>query len=139
MGRPKKSAVASRTNGALAKNKGKAKTKVPVLTVDYTGNRDEYIVSTEHRARLPKGYVAYESEVQTYFLGELEKRQVRIQTPEEKDDEVSRVRRRRADMEVAMDKALKMSVAAAGSSKQSKMAEMRKLAKGSKAKFHFKG
>ena len=58
MGRPKKSAVASRGNGSLATNKGKAKTTVPVVVCTYDGKEDGYAISTEKRPVLPKGYAA---------------------------------------------------------------------------------
>ena len=68
MVRPKKSTSASRTNGALAKNKGKAKTKVTVLTCSYDDSAGRYVVSTEERVQLPKGYVTYEAKVSAYRL-----------------------------------------------------------------------
>ena len=59
--RPKKSTVASRTNGAQAKNKGKAKATVPVLTAHV--GESTCTIGVVQRAKLPKGYVAYESEL----------------------------------------------------------------------------
>ena len=67
MVRPKKAANASRQNGAKATNKGKAKATVPVLTYHPVGP-DKYEVRAEKRAKLPKGYVAYESELVTNWL-----------------------------------------------------------------------
>ena len=68
MGRPKKSTTASRNNGSMAKNKGKAKTTVPVLSCTYGRKEKVYTVTTEKRAPLPRGYAAYESELATHEI-----------------------------------------------------------------------
>ena len=64
MGRPRKGAAASRKSGALATNKGKAKSTVPVLDVGYNDSINRYEIFSEERPKLPKGYVAYESEIE---------------------------------------------------------------------------
>ena len=66
MARPKKAASASRSNGARATNKGKARATVDVLVAKASRTQRgsaKVTVTTEKRAPLPKGYVAYESEV----------------------------------------------------------------------------
>ena len=81
MVRPKKAARASRANGALAKNKGKAKEKVRV--VDYAEiDKGVVKVDTTLRPKLPKGYVAYASEVDALRDVLLHREeQARVQTP----------------------------------------------------------
>ena len=66
MGRLSKAAGASRTNGGQAKNKGKAKLTVPVLTCGYNDESGGYEYHVENRTKLPKGCVAYSSEVAAY-------------------------------------------------------------------------
>ena len=63
MVRPKNSTRASRTNGAKATNKGKAKKLVPVLELGHDARAGGFEVRTQGRAQLPKGYFAYESEL----------------------------------------------------------------------------
>ena len=67
MARPKNSASASRKNGAKAMNKGKAKKTVPVLVFANNECAVDYEVVTQQRAALPKGYVAYESEIKVQY------------------------------------------------------------------------
>ena len=65
MVRPRKSANASRDNGVKAKNKGKAKATVPVLSFAYNEHADITEVVTEQRARLPKGFVENAAQVES--------------------------------------------------------------------------
>ena len=66
MARPKKAAAASRSSGAQATNKGKARATVDVLVARTSRKKHggaKVKIMTEKRAPLQKGYVAYESEV----------------------------------------------------------------------------
>ena len=66
MVRPKNSAKASRENGAKSSNKGKAKMTVPVLDFDHTKGMLLSEIVTEQVAKLPKGFVAYECELNVH-------------------------------------------------------------------------
>ena len=84
MVRPKKSAVASRSNGANAKNKGKAKVTVPMLKCGPSA-AGGFVIGIEQRAKLPKGYVAYESELRANYVAITHGGQVpKTEMPEEK-------------------------------------------------------
>ena len=63
MVRPKNTTRASRTNGAKATNKGKAKKLVPVLELGHDARTGSFEVRTQDRAQLPKGYFAHASEL----------------------------------------------------------------------------
>ena len=57
---------------------------MPVLVCGYSEGAGGYEVWTQERAPLPKGYVAYESELTTQMLCIENQRRVRFDTPEEK-------------------------------------------------------
>ena len=133
MVRPKNSAIASRDNGAKAKNKGKAKKTVPVLVSGYSDRAGRYEVWTQERAPLPKGYVAYKSELDTQMLCIENQRRVRFDTPEEKA--VTDLRRKK---EAAREASFKMSKDTKDWDMAKKMSKLKAMTQGAKDTFMFK-
>ena len=69
MARPKKSTVASRTNGSIAKNKGSIAPKTPkvdVLTCNVFDGR--VVFHTEKRAKAPKGTIHDEDDYCRWYI-----------------------------------------------------------------------
>ena len=131
MVRPKKSAIASRANGSRAKNKGKAKKTVPVLDRIEHARTGDYAVRFEWRAQLPKGYVAYESEIRT------QERLVKLaspvaDTPEPKD--IGDHLRECAERE---EQSIKLSVETKGWDMDRKVAKLKEITKGATTPFVF--
>ena len=130
--RPKKAATASRENGARATNKGKAKATVPVLTYHPVGP-DKYEVRAEKRAKLPKGYLAYETELVTNWLcvsqGRDDARKSNVKQA------FGAVQRKEKACE---DAAVKMAKDAKHWDVGKKMSQLKELTKGSKTTFTFK-
>ena len=138
MGRPKKSAVASRSNGSLATNKGKAKTTVPVVVCTYDGKEDGYTISTEKRPVLPKGYAAYESELEAHQLVIAARISASSNSPKDGLDFHKRHRQRMKIRKQAELEALKMLSGTKGQDAGSKLSKLKALTDGSDVKFAFK-
>ena len=138
MGRTKKAARASRTNGARAKNKGKAKITTAVVVCDDRA-AGGLLVSTEQRAKLPKGYVAYESEIHAYKACVAASGVHRDKTPHDKALSFAERHRARIEEQEAIEKdALKMAVDGKGTDAGAKIASLKTLAEGSDVPVVFK-
>ena len=133
MVRPKKSASASRINGAKAKNKGKAKQTVPVLDFGYDERAGGYEVFTVDRAKLPKGYVAYESELSAQQLCIRESRCA----PSDDAKKMTIAEQMRMS-EAVEEQSMQMATDSKDWDVGKKMSELSKITKGSKTSFVFK-
>ena len=134
MGRHKKSKKASIANGALAKNKGKATATVPVLE-GVAVSRGGYTISTEQKPKLPKGYVAYESEFIVYRACIAESSEFREEIP---TDKPCRDPVRKALSKAVKKKALEMAAEGAKSKDlASKLSSLKALTSGSPVTFEF--
>ena len=137
MGRPKKSTTASRNNGSMAKNKGKAKTTVPVLSCTYDLKEQVYTVTTDKRAPLPKGYVAYESELATHTIAI----DARLRAGCEDVDAKDKMAQHRLHARIcrkAECKALKMCADSKGQDVDAKLSSLKALTDGANVAFAFK-
>ena len=132
MARPKKSAKASRSNGAKASNKGKAKETVPVLTIAYMQPGAVTEVVTQQRAKLPKGYVAYESELSVHNVCIDE--QVRARRDTAKDMSVDD---RRRELLAAHEESLKMAMETRDWDVAKKISKLKEITKGTTSAFSF--
>ena len=133
MVRPRKAAAASRKNGALASNKGKAKMKAPVLEHGFNQRAGVFEVTTVERAKLPKGYVAYESELATLRMSFFHGR-----SDSKKDEDNTKSRTRVEAMEDAKAQSMKLAVDAKDWDVAQKMAEIKKVTAGAERPFVFK-
>ena len=133
MVRPRKSANASRDNGAKAKNKGKAKATVPVLGFAYNEHAGITEVVTEQRARLPKGFVAYESELK------VNEDCLKLKWQAERDTaKAMSIRDRMHENHAAQAESLKMATEVKDWDVAKKMSKLKKMIKGAPSTFAFK-
>ena len=132
MARLSKAKAASKQNGARATNKGKAKSKQSVMVAKFSHNkRKGYTVSivTEKRAKLPKGYVAYESEIKAKTLC-IEKSQVAQSSPPDKSKitgNSSRMQRRWQRMQQNELKAIEVTKEDKNKDTPTKLARLKEL------------
>ena len=133
MVRPKNSARASRTNGAKATNKGKAKKLVPVLELGHDARTGSFEVRTQDRAQLPKGYFAYASELNAQMTCVMHGRREAYEA-ENKDGQLPHL------VDVAADEVTKMQKDAKekGWDAATRMAKLKEITKGAKTSFVFK-
>ena len=129
MVRPKNSARASRTNGAKATNKGKAKKLVPVLVHGHDARAGGFEVRTQGRAQLPKGYFAYESELAAQMTCVMHGRREAY----EAENKLGQL------IDVAADEVTKMQKDAKekGWDAATRMAKLKEITKGAKETFVF--
>ena len=133
MVRPKNSARASRTNGAKATNKGKAKKLVPVLVHGHDARAGGFEVRTQGRAQLPKGYFAYKSELDAQMMCVMQGRSDAYKAAA-KDGQLPPLAVVAADEVTKMQKDAK----AEGWDAATKMAKLKVITKGAKTSFVFK-
>ena len=133
MVRPKNSARASRTNGAKATNKGKAKKLVPVLVHGHDARAGGFEVRTQGRAQLPKGYFAYASELAAQMTCVMYGRREAYEA-ENKDGQLPHL------VDVAADEVTKLQKDAKekGWDAATRMAKLKEITKGAKETFVFK-
>ena len=125
MARLNKAASASRSNGAKASNKGKAKKTVPVLSFAYNERAGITEVVTQQRAKLPKGYVAYESELK------INEDCLRLQWQAERDTaKAMSTCDKMCENEAAKAESLKMATEAKDWDISKKMTKLKKIVKG---------